>query len=125
METMLAAVYHGPQDIRVESVPVPDIGPDEVLLRVLRANICGTDLRILHGGHRMYPPGTVRIPGHEVVGEVAAVGERVSGYWPGAHGRPSGSDRRFFAAPDALFAHWPWNGLQAAQCPGSSPPLWR
>jgi len=91
METMLAAVYHGPQDIRVESVPVPDIGPDEVLLRVLRANICGTDLRILHGGHRMYPPGTVRIPGHEVVGEVAAVGERVSGYRPGD---------RLFVAPN-------------------------
>jgi threonine dehydrogenase-like Zn-dependent dehydrogenase len=74
MDTMQAAVYHGPHDLRVESVPMPAIGPDEVLLHVLRANICGTDLRILHGGHRKYPPGTTRIPGHEVVGEVAAVG---------------------------------------------------
>lgn len=88
---MLAAVYHGPNDIRVESVPVPEIGPDDVLLRVLRANICGTDLRIFHGGHRMYPPGARRIPGHEVVGEVAAVGERVRGYAPG---------QRLFVAPN-------------------------
>jgi L-iditol 2-dehydrogenase len=64
----------------VERVPVPAIGPDEVLLRVVRANICGTDLRILHGGHRKYPAGTVRTPGHEVVGDVAAVGADVDGY---------------------------------------------
>ncbi len=90
-DTMWAAVYHGPEDVRVERVPMPRIGPDEVLLRVLRANICGTDLRIVHGGHRHYPAGTVRIPGHEVVGEVAAVGERVSGYRPG---------ERLFVAPN-------------------------
>lgn len=91
MEMMRAAVYHGPNDLRVESVPVPAIGPDEMLLRVLRANICGTDLRILHGGHRKYPAGVARIPGHEVVGEVAAVGERVAGYAPG---------QRLFVAPN-------------------------
>ncbi|MFO7664841.1 MAG: alcohol dehydrogenase catalytic domain-containing protein [Chloroflexota bacterium] len=91
MTNMLAAVYHGPSDIRVEEVPLPAISPDEVLLRVLRANICGTDLRILHGGHRKYPPGTIRIPGHEVVGEVVAVGERVSGYAIGT---------RLFVAPN-------------------------
>ncbi len=90
-ETMLAAVYYGPNDLRVEEVPVPDIGPDELLLRVLRSNICGTDLRILHGGHRHYPTGTIRIPGHEVVGEVAAVGERVAGYEIG---------QRLFVAPN-------------------------
>lgn len=91
MTTMTAAVYHGPNDLRVERVPVPNIGSDELLLRVLRANICGTDLRILHGGHRQYPPGTTRIPGHEVVGEVAAVGTAVADY-------PLG--RRLFVAPN-------------------------
>lgn len=91
-ETMLAAVYHGPNDLRVEHVPVPEIGPDEVLLRVLRANICGTDLRILHGGHRKFPPGTVRIPGHEVVGEVAAAGAAVAADYP--------AGRRLFVAPN-------------------------
>jgi len=89
---MLAAVYHGPNDLRIESVPIPEIGPDEVLLRVLRANICGTDLRILHGGHRKYPPGTARIPGHEVVGEVAAAGAVVTADYP--------LGRRLFVAPN-------------------------
>lgn len=92
MTTMLAAVYHGPHDLRVETVPVPEIGPGDVLLRVLRANICGTDLRILHGGHRHYPPGARRIPGHEVVGEVAAAGADVAGDYP--------IGRRYFVAPN-------------------------
>ena len=43
---MLAAVFHGPEDLRVEEVPMPEIGPEEILLKVLDANICGTDLRI-------------------------------------------------------------------------------
>ncbi len=73
-KTMQAAVYHGPNDIRVETVPYPELGPGELIIKVLSANICGTDLRILHGGHRHYPDGTIRIPGHEVVGEIAAVG---------------------------------------------------
>lgn len=88
---MLAAVYHGPEDIRVEEVPRPEIGPDEVLIKVLNANICGTDLRIYKGGHRHYPPGAVRIPGHEVVGEIAELGEQVVGYELG---------QRVFVAPN-------------------------
>jgi L-iditol 2-dehydrogenase len=94
--TMLAAVYHGPNDLRVERMPCPVIEPDEILLRVLAANICGTDLRILHGGHRLYPPGTVRIPGHEVVGEVAQVGGQVEGYEVG---------QRVFVAPNMGSGH--------------------
>jgi len=82
-DTMQAAVYHGPGDIRVESIPVPEIGEDEILLKVLNANICGTDLRILHGGHRMYPEGTIRVPGHEVVGVIAKVGGQVKKYQAG------------------------------------------
>lgn len=77
---MLAAVYHGPHDLRVEEVPVPEIGQKEILIRVLSASICGTDLRIYHGNHRMYSPGTVRIPGHEVVGLIEKVGESLDGF---------------------------------------------
>ena len=76
-DTMLAAVYHGPKDIRLEQRPTPVVGPDEMLLKVINASICGTDLRILHGSHRMFPEGTVRIPGHELVGTVTVVGENV------------------------------------------------
>lgn len=88
---MLAAVYHGPEDIRVEEVPVPQAGPGEVRLKVNNASICGTDLRIYKGAHRMYPAGTVRIPGHELVGTVDALGE-------GVRGIPLG--QRMFVAPN-------------------------
>lgn len=77
---MLAAVYHGPNDLRVEEVAIPKIGNGEILLKVLAAGICGTDLRILHGNHRMFPPGIVRIPGHEVVGTIAEIGAGVTGF---------------------------------------------
>jgi len=88
---MLAAVYHGPEDIRVEERPCPEIGPDEALIKVLNANICGIDLCIYKGGHRHYPPGAVRIPGHEVVGDIAALGRDVAGYAIG---------QRVFVAPN-------------------------
>jgi len=84
-ETMQAAVYHGPDDIRLEEVPVPQINQDEILVKVLNANICGTDLRILHGHHRKYPEGTVRIPGHEMAGRVVKVGEKLRKYQKGDH----------------------------------------
>lgn len=93
---MQAAVYHGPRDLRVEEVPEPTIGPGEVKLKVLRAGICGTDLRIYDGGHRKYPAGTVRIPGHEVVGEIAEIGAEVRGYSVG---------QRVFVAPNVGCGH--------------------
>lgn len=93
---MLAAVYHGPQDLRVEEVAIPEIGPDELLVKVLAASICGTDLRIFHGNHRMYAPGTVRIPGHEVVGTIAAIGKDLTGFHEG---------ERVFVAPNMGCGH--------------------
>jgi L-iditol 2-dehydrogenase len=82
-ERMQAAVYHGPNDLRVETIPTPIPDPGEVIVRVQSASICGTDLRIFHGQHRKYAPGTVRIPGHEMIGKVAALGEGVDGYEEG------------------------------------------
>lgn len=72
---MRAFVYHGPDDLRVEDRPSSEPGPGEAVLRVGACGICGTDLRIAAGGHRAYPPGTVRIPGHEVAGTILAVGD--------------------------------------------------
>ena len=76
---MLSAVYHGPNDLRLEMRDRPEIGADDALLKVVSTAICGTDLRILHGGHRKYPQGTVRTPGHEVVGDIVEVGSTVTG----------------------------------------------
>jgi len=93
---MLAAVFHGPDDLRVEQIPVPKIDPGDLLVSVLSASICGTDLRIYHGNHRMYPPGTVRVPGHEVVGTISEVGAGVNNYSTG---------QRVFVAPNAGCGH--------------------
>jgi L-iditol 2-dehydrogenase len=93
---MLAAVYHGPRDLRIEEVPRPGAGAGELLLRVEDASICGTDLRVFNGQHRLFPPGTVRIPGHEVVGVIAEVGRGVDGYAMG---------RRVFVAPNMGCGH--------------------
>ncbi len=93
---MLAVVYHGPNDLRIEDVSIPEIGKGDILVKVLSASICGTDLRIYHGNHRMYPPGTVRIPGHEVVGTIEGVGAEVSNYALG---------QRVFCAPNTGCGH--------------------
>ena len=77
--TMEAAVFYGTQDIRVEQVDIPDLAADEVLLRVRAVSICGTDLRTYSSGHFRIPPGTRRILGHELAGEIAAIGSKVGG----------------------------------------------
>jgi L-iditol 2-dehydrogenase len=95
-DAMTAAVYYGPRDLRVEEVSIPDIRAGELLLQVEEASICGTDLRVFHGQHRMFPPGTVRIPGHEVVGTIAGLGPGVKGYAAG---------QRVFVAPNMGCGH--------------------
>lgn len=75
-DTMRAAVYRDVNDVRVETVPVPQIGPGEVLVRIHRCGICGTDLKKIHTGSHSAP----RIFGHEMAGEIAAVGTGVRGW---------------------------------------------
>lgn len=80
---MKAAAFYGARDLVVEDVAVPEIAEEEILVRVRTASICGTDLRILKAGHASIPPGTRRVLGHEVAGDVARVGSRVEGFSPG------------------------------------------
>src|ERR1700692_4997683 len=77
--TMQAAVYRGANDVRLETVPVPNIGPGEMLVRVHSCGVCGTDLKKISTGSHSAP----RIFGHETSGVVAAVGEGVQNYRPG------------------------------------------
>ncbi|HST10578.1 MAG TPA: alcohol dehydrogenase catalytic domain-containing protein, partial [Terriglobales bacterium] len=53
--TMLAAVYRGQNDVRMETVPVPAIGPGELLVRVHTCGICGTDLKKISTGSHSAP----------------------------------------------------------------------
>ena len=75
-QSMRAAVYRGIDDVRVETVPVPAIGPGEVLIRVYSCGVCGTDLKKIHTGSHAPP----RIFGHETVGVIAATGPEVKGF---------------------------------------------
>jgi L-iditol 2-dehydrogenase len=77
--TMQAAVYRGMNDVRVETVPVPKIGPGELLVRVHTCGICGTDLKKIATGSHSAP----RIFGHETSGAIAVVGEGVDEFQPG------------------------------------------
>ena len=76
---MQAAVYRGVNDVRLETVPVPQIGASELLVRVHTCGICGTDLKKIATGSHSAP----RIFGHETSGVVAAVGSGVTEYRPG------------------------------------------
>lgn len=83
---MKAAVYHGPRDIRVEDVPIPEIAEDELLVRVKACGICGSDLHMYRLGMfealgRQVESG--RIMGHELSGEVVAIGPNVTGFHVG------------------------------------------
>jgi L-iditol 2-dehydrogenase len=71
--TMRAAVYRGVNDVRIEEVPVPEIGPGELLIRVHTCGICGTDLKKITTASHSAP----RIFGHETSGTVAAMGRGV------------------------------------------------
>jgi len=73
---MIAISVAAPGDLRVIEADAPDAGVGEVLVRVLRAGLCGSDLHIYHGANPFarYP----RIIGHEFAGEVIAVGPGVT-----------------------------------------------
>src|SRR5579863_1234822 len=77
--TMLAVVYRGVNDVRMETVPVPQIGTGELLVRVHTCGVCGTDLKKISTGSHSAP----RIFGHETAGVVAAVGAGVRQFDPG------------------------------------------
>lgn len=88
---MRAAVYHGDHDIRITEVEAPSRAPGEVMIRVTRSGICGTDATEWVAGPKVFPVGTAHrvtghvgpmILGHEFVGEVVEA-DADSGFVPG------------------------------------------
>lgn len=73
---MLAVVFDKPGSMGVREVPEPEPGPGEVLIRVSRAGLCGTDVHIYRGE---YPSPLPLTPGHEFCGTVAKLGADVAG----------------------------------------------
>jgi len=77
---MMAAVLYGKEHLRVEPVSVPKIGSDDILVRVKAALTCGTDVKVFRRGYhaRMIVPPALF--GHELAGDIVAVGEDVAGF---------------------------------------------
>jgi len=77
VETMRAAVLLEPGRFEVQEVPIPVVGPDDVLIKVDRCGICGTDIHMFKGHYAAeYLP---LVPGHEFTGTISRVGDKVSG----------------------------------------------
>ncbi|HZM06779.1 MAG TPA: alcohol dehydrogenase catalytic domain-containing protein, partial [Candidatus Saccharimonadales bacterium] len=77
--TMQAVVYRGPDDLRLEMVPVPEIHAGELLVKVAVCGVCPTDIKKIHYG-AVPPP---RIFGHETAGTIVKVGARVRNFHVG------------------------------------------
>src|SRR5436190_6410571 len=80
---MMAAVLYGKEHLQVEPVAVPEIDRGDILVRVQVALTCGTDVKVFQRGYhaRMIVPPAVF--GHELAGDVVAVGEGVTKFTPG------------------------------------------
>jgi L-iditol 2-dehydrogenase len=78
-DRMLAAIYYGRNDMRLETVPVPHIGRGELLVRIHTCGICGTDLKKISTGSHSAP----RVFGHEMAGVVVARGAGVTRFAEG------------------------------------------
>ena len=80
MTMMKAAVFVEPGRIELQDKPVPEVGPNDALLRITTTTICGTDIHILKGEYPVVRGLTI---GHEPVGIIEKLGSNVKGYQEG------------------------------------------
>lgn len=78
MTFMRALMYYSNRDVRVEEMPVPRIGPGELLMKVMASGICGSDVMEWYRKDKV-----PLVLGHEVAGDVVSVGEGVEKFHPG------------------------------------------
>lgn len=115
MKTMRLARVHGPADVRLDEISVPEPGPRDILVRVQACGICGSDLGYIQqgglgGGASLAAPLPI---GHEFAGTVQVVGDEVNGIAPGLRvavnpdegyiggGGPTGAMAPFILIPSA------------------------
>lgn len=79
--SMMALVYEGPRTMNIREVPIPELKPGEVLIRVKRAGICGSELGGYLGHNSLRKPPLIM--GHEFSGVIEQVGELVGDYQVG------------------------------------------
>jgi len=79
--TMKQAIMTAPGRIELRDVPLPEVAPDQVLIRVKRIGVCGSDIHVFHGKHPLTPYPVVQ--GHEASGVVERTGSAVRGLSPG------------------------------------------
>lgn len=112
---MKAVCWHGKQDVRVDTVPDPQIlSPRDAIIKVALTCICGSDLHLYNG----YIPAMKKgdILGHEFVGEVVEVGSRVTSFSPG--------DRVVVPFPISCGDCWYCQQGLWALCDNSNPNSW-
>ena len=100
-ETMLAAVLHGSEDLRMERIPIPQLGEGEILLRVGAALTCGTDLKVYRRGYHAMMLKPPIVFGHELAGAVVETGPVVTKFAIGDRVLPMNSapcDNCYFCA---------------------------
>lgn len=110
--------YHQP--LVLEDVPVPDIGPDEALLKVTAAGMCRTDVQLLDGYFRPYAEMKFPVtPGHEIAGEISKIGAAAAkkgGFAEGDQvvvvgGWGDGTCRHCHEGNEHICAHGQWPGF--------------
>lgn len=109
-EVMHAVLVREVGGHELAELPVPEPGPGEALIRVSVTGLCRTDLKVIRHGHRDLE--LPRVPGEEVVGEVAGVGSGIaSGTGQGGRGRRGDAP---FAIGDRVFVY---PGVWCGACP--------
>ncbi|MEJ2012457.1 MAG: zinc-binding dehydrogenase [Anaerolineales bacterium] len=88
-DDMRAVVFLGPGKLEVRRIPIPEPGPEDLLVRIAVATTCGTDVKTYRRGHHLVVPPTPF--GHEVAGEIVAVGKEVERFKPGMRVVPHNS----------------------------------
>ena len=80
---MKSAVFYGRHDLRVEERPIPEVGPQDVLIQVKACGVCGTDVHIFEGDKGAAEVTPPTILGHEFSGIVVKTGDAVKRWKPG------------------------------------------
>ena len=78
---MKSCIWNGTEKLEIVEQPVPDLQPDECLIKTLSSGICGTDIHIIKGDFDFCKPPMVI--GHEACGEIAEIGSDVEGFEAG------------------------------------------